>query len=241
MLKATAFEFRFRFLIHAIIFILGFTAPWNSLLHLDTVRTWQFLAAWPTRSGWLSFSASTVVVLILGILCTLISAVLRTWGSSCLGASIVQDTQMHGQSVVAAGPYRYLRNPLYLAIIIHTLALSLLMVPSGAIFSIVLIFIFQLRLIATEEAFLAERLGEPYRAYCAKVPRLIPALTPRIPPSPAQPNWPVGFLGEIYMWGAFLSFAIFGWRYNSILITRGILVSLGISLIARAFIAKPQA
>jgi hypothetical protein len=40
------------------------------------------------------------------------------------------------------------------------------------------------------------------------------------------------------MWGAVLTFALFGWRYNSFLIIKGIIVSLGISLIARAFIPK---
>lgn len=239
-MKATALEFRLRFLIHVVIFVLGFTTPWNSLLHFDTVRTWQFLAAWPTRNGWLSFSSATIAILILGIVCALVSAILRTWGTAYLGASVVQDQHMHGSQMMAGGPYRYLRNPLYLAIIIHTLALSLLMLPSGAIFTIVLVTIFQLRLIAAEEPFLSEKFGEAYREYCAKVPRLLPALTPRIPSSSVQPNWLTGFVGELYFWGAFLSFAIFGWRYNSLLISRGVLISLGVSLIARAFITKPQ-
>ena len=78
MLKATALEFRFRFLIHAIIYALGFTTPWNHWLHLDTIRTWQWIAAWPSRSGWLSFQSATIAVLIVGILCALIAAWLRT-------------------------------------------------------------------------------------------------------------------------------------------------------------------
>jgi hypothetical protein len=40
------------------------------------------------------------------------------------------------------------------------------------------------------------------------------------------------------MWGVVVSFAILGWRYNSILIIKGVLVSLGISLIVRAFLPK---
>ena len=43
-MKATALEFRFRYLIHAIIYALGFTTPWNHWLHLDSIRTWQLLA-----------------------------------------------------------------------------------------------------------------------------------------------------------------------------------------------------
>jgi protein-S-isoprenylcysteine O-methyltransferase Ste14 len=237
-MKATPFEFRFRFFILAAIYLLGFAAPWNYWLHLDSIRTWQLLASWPARSAWLSFSTATIVVLLLGIVCALIGAFLRTWGTAYLSPAIVQDSAMHGEGVIAAGPYRYLRNPLYLGNLIHTFALALLMPPSGAIFCILAISLFHLRLIAVEESFLTAKLGEPYTAYCTKVPPLIPALTPRVPLSNTQPKWPLAFLGEIYMWGVVLSFAILGWRYNSILLIKGVLISLGLSLIVRAFLPR---
>jgi protein-S-isoprenylcysteine O-methyltransferase Ste14 len=237
-MKASPLEFRYRFLIHAIVYCLGFAAPWNYWLHLDSIRTWQFLAAWPARNGWLSFSTSTIAVLVLGILFAFAGAFIRTWGTAYLTPSIVQDGAMHGEGIIAAGPYRYLRNPLYLGTFLHTFALALLMPPSGALFCILAIGVEQLRLINGEEPFLAAKLGEPYLAYSAKVPRIIPALTPRIPASALQPNWPSAFLGEIYMWGVFVSFAALGWRYNSFLIIKGVIISFGISLIARAFIPK---
>ena len=237
-MKATPLEFRFRFFILAVIYFLGFVAPWNYWLHLDSIRTWQLLAAWPARSGWISFSTATVVVLLLGIVWSLKGAFLRTWGTAYLSPSVVHDHAMHGEGVIAAGPYRYVRNPLYLGNFLHTLALALLMPPSGAIFCVIAIIFFQLRLIAAEESFLTAKLGEPYLAYCAKVPRLFPALTPRVPASTLQPKWPLAFLGEIYIWGVVITFAILGWRYNSILLIKGVLVSLGVSLIVRAFLPK---
>jgi protein-S-isoprenylcysteine O-methyltransferase Ste14 len=237
-MKATPFEFRFRFFILAAIYFLGFAAPWNYWLHLDSIRTWQLLAAWPARSGWVSFSTATVVVLLLGIVWSLKGAFLRTWGTAYLSPSVVHDQAMHGEGVIAAGPYRYVRNPLYLGNFIHTLALALLMPPSGAIFCILAISLFQLRLIAAEESFLTTNLGESYTEYCTKVPRLIPALTPRAPASSLQPKWPLAFLGEIYMWGVVVTFATLGWRYNSILLIKGVLISLGLSLIVRAFLPK---
>jgi protein-S-isoprenylcysteine O-methyltransferase Ste14 len=237
-MKATPLEFRFRFLILAVIYFLGFAAPWNYWLHLDSIRTWQLLAAWPARSGWISFSTATIVVLLLGILCALKGAILRTWASAYLGTSIVQDPSMYGEGVVAAGPYRHLRNPLYLGTFIHTFALALLMPPSGAIFCILAIGLFLLRLIAGEESFLTAKLGAPYLAYCAKVPSLLRSIKPRVPVSTTQPKWPIAFLGEIYMWGVVVTFAFLGWRYNSILLIKGVLISLGISLIVRAFIPK---
>jgi protein-S-isoprenylcysteine O-methyltransferase Ste14 len=237
-MKASAFEFRFRFLILAAIFFLGFAAPWNYWLHLDSIRTWQLLASWPARGGWLSFSAATIAVLLLGILCALIGALLRTWGTAYLSPSVVQDHAMHGEGVIAAGPYRYLRNPLYLGTLFHTFALALLMAPTGAVFCILAVSLFQLRLIAAEESFLTTKLGEPYLAYSAAVPRLMPAFTPRVPAPVLQPRWTLAFLGEIYMWGVVATFAVFGWRYNSILLIKGVLISLGISFIIRALLPR---
>jgi protein-S-isoprenylcysteine O-methyltransferase Ste14 len=239
-MKASALEFRLRFLFGLVVYLLGFIAPWNSLLHLDSIRTWQYLAAWPARSGWIGFSAATITVLILGIVCAFVGAFLRTWGSAYLDPSIVQAGAMHGDTVVAAGPYRHLRNPLYLGTFFHTFALALLMPPSGAIFCILAIILFQLRLIAGEESFLTTKLGESYTAYCAKVPRFFPSFAAQVPASTTKPTWLKAFLAEIYMWGVFVSFATLGWRYNSVLIIKGVLISLGISLIVRAFL-KPAA
>lgn len=238
-MKATAFEFRFRFLIHVVIYILGFNAPWDRLLNVEAGRTvWLVLAAWPARYHWISFSAATIALLVLATLCALGAAAMRTWGSAYLGASVVKAHTMQSDSVVAAGPYRYLRNPLYLGTIIHTFALALLMPPTGAVFCIVAIAVFELRLIFGEEVFLAAKLGEPYLAYCARVPRLIPALTPQVPASATKAAWPAAFLGEVYMWGVVAAFVIAGWRYNAFLIIQGVLIALGASLIARAFLPK---
>jgi protein-S-isoprenylcysteine O-methyltransferase Ste14 len=237
--KASALEFRLRYLIHIVIFVLGFTAPWNRPLHIDSgLSSWLSLAGWAARNHWLTFSAATITLLVIALICAFKAAFLRTWASAYLGVSVVHDAAMHGDRVVAAGPYRYLRNPLYLGVFFHTLALALLMPPSGAIFCIVAIGLFELRLIAGEEAFLTAKLGESYRAYCAKVPRLIPSLTPRLPASSVKPAWSSAFLGEIYFWGVVASFAIVGWRYNALLIGQGILISLGVSLVVRALIPK---
>jgi protein-S-isoprenylcysteine O-methyltransferase Ste14 len=239
-MKATAFEFRFRFLIHTVLYVLGFVMPWNKWLHLDTVRTWQWLASLLTRAGWLGFSTATLAVLILGIFFALAGALWRTWGAAYLGSGVVTDAAMHGHHMVAAGPYRHVRNPLYLGTFLHTFALALLTMPSGALFLLLTIGFFQLRLIGAEEVFLRQKLGEPYQMYCAAVPRLLPSLRPRVEASDARPTWGMAVLGESYMWGVFISFAALGWMYNSILILQGVIVSLGVSLVARAFVTKPS-
>jgi protein-S-isoprenylcysteine O-methyltransferase Ste14 len=236
-MKASPLEFRFRFLIIVLIYTLGFVAPWNYALHLDTIRTWQLLAAWLYRAGVMNFSGATITVLLLGIVLALAAALLRTWGSAYLGISVVHSEGLHAE-MVAAGPYRWVRNPLYIGTLLLTLTLALLMPPSGAVFCIVGVWLFQLRLIGAEEVFLKGLLGEPYIAYCARVRRLVPALRPRLAGSDVRPAWGSAFVGEIYMWGVVVSFAALGWRYNALLVTQGVLISLGVSLVARAFLPK---
>ena len=43
------------------------------------------------------------------------------------------------------------------------------------------------------------------------------------------------------MLGVVVTFATLGWGFNSLMLIKGIVVSLGLSLIVRAFIPKPKA
>lgn len=245
-------------LLHAIIYVLGFWAPWDLLLRLDppgpNAHVWGLLAA---NLSMLAFPASaggitTAFNLLLGlaIVFAVCGAALRTWGSAYLGSEVVQDGAMHtalsptpfagspAPGIVADGPYRHLRNPLYLGTFLHTFALALLMPRSGAIFAIVAIGFLQIRLILGEEAFLSAKLGQVYQAYCNLVPRLVPAVRARIVAGGQSPHWGQAFVGEIYMWGVALAFAILGWRYNASLLLQAIVVSFGVSLVLRAIMAR---
>jgi hypothetical protein len=98
----------------------------------------------------------------------------RVWGTAYLGTGTVNNAEMKAGVVMADGPYRYVRNPLYIGSWLMVAAISVLMPPSGAPFTMVVLSVFLLRLILGEEAFLATQLGEPYIAYRKAVPRLIP-------------------------------------------------------------------
>lgn len=234
---ATRFEYRFRYALHALVFLLGFSFY---LLPSARESTWLVLTPLLERTGWFSFSTATVSLLVLAIIFASTGAFLRTWGTAFLGAGVVQSGSMHGDAIHADGPFRHSRNPLYLGTFLHALALALLMSPYGALFTIVVISIFQLRLIFAEEPFLAARFGQPYLDYCKRVPRLLPSLAPRISASGAHPRWLQAVLGEIYMIGVALSFAIFGWRYNANLLIQCVLVSLGVSFLVRAILPRKQ-
>lgn len=246
-MRATAIEFRFRFLIHLVVIVLGFTAPWDRWLHLDSLganpHMWGLLAAhlFKLSPNVLTVGGAFNLLLALAALCAVVAAALRTWASAYMGPGTVRSPLMRGDAVVAAGPYRYMRNPLYVGIVIHAVALALLMPPTGAIFCVTAITLFQLRLIGGEEAFLMQKLGDPYLAYCARVPRIFPAFAPRVVDSSAQPVWAKAFLSEIYMWGVAVTYIGFGHRYNASILIQGILISLGVSLIVRAFLPRREA
>jgi protein-S-isoprenylcysteine O-methyltransferase Ste14 len=242
-MKATRIEFRNRFWIIMAIYVLGFVAPWDFVLHLDgagpngagNAHVWGLLAVLLSQGGAMSIAAAFNLLLAVAIACALAGAWLRTWGSAYLGADVMRDTSMRSDGVVADGPYRYVRNPLYLGSWLNLLALALLMPASGAVFAIAMLIAFHLRLIFSEEAFLRAKLGEPYAAYCAKVPRVLPALRPQVAASGARPRWGQAALAEIFMWGSAVSFAVLGWRYNATLLLQCVLVSLGVALVVKAF------
>jgi len=235
--KASAVEFRMRYVVHLVIYVVAFVAPWDYALHLDQGRSlWLPGALAIERAGWMTLTGASNALLIAGILFAVAGAWLRTWGAAYLSSAVVKDGAMHGAGVVADGPYRYLRNPLYVGTWLHTVALALLMPASGAVFALVLIGVEQLRLIGGEESFLTRTLGEAYVAYAARVPRLWPALRARVPGSGARPMWLGAVVGEIYMWGVVVAFVAVGWRYNAQLVIQGVLVALGVSLVARAFV-----
>jgi hypothetical protein len=147
---------------------------------------------------------------------------------------------MHGETMLADGPYRRTRNPLYLGTILHIVGLAILMPPSGAIFCVALIWVLQVRLALAEEPFLTERFGEAYVEYRKAVPRFLPAPTPQVPAAGKPAHWLQGFFGEIYMVGVVITYVIFGWNFNATTMIRGVLISLGAWLIVKALLPRAK-
>jgi hypothetical protein len=148
---------------------------------------------------------------------------------------------MQGERLVAAGPYRYLRNPLYLGSWLLGFATAILMPPSGAAFFLLAFSAFTLFLISAEERFLAAQLDDGYQEYCRRVPRLWPRFSARDTTSSARPHWLQALPAETYPITFTLCFAIFAWRYNARILIQCLLICYGLSLIIRAFATRPAA
>jgi protein-S-isoprenylcysteine O-methyltransferase Ste14 len=238
--KATAIEFRLRMIIQVVIVFLAIWAPWvtpwNIKLHMSAL---EWLPLQIGRTGIVSFAVAVPIVIALGALLAAAGACLRVWGAAYLGYDVVHHSLMQAGRVMAAGPYRYMRNPLYLGGWFMMAAISLLLTPSGALFMVVLIGFFYLRLILGEEAFLTAKLGEPYQQYLRAVPRIIPRFRTALPAAEAKPRWLTAILTEIMPIGTFITMAVVPWTYDNIAALNAILVCFVVSLIVRGLIKAP--
>ena len=200
-MRATEIEFRYRFWVIFLLFWLGFGA-----YYIDRQNAGQALTRLISPT-----SQALHAVFLAGALLVGIAALLRTWASAYLRSEVVHDSRLRTEGVVADGPYRHVRNPLYLGNLLLAVGMGLLASRLGMLILVAGHAIFLLRLIGREESELAASQGESYRAYVAAVPRLWPSLTPRVPAGNLEPRWGQGFFGEAFFWILFagtLYFAI---------------------------------
>lgn len=238
-MRASKIEFRLRGVILTLLVVLGFWAPWIQALDLGKrVSLLEWLALEMSRAGLLRFVYATPVVIAAGALLAFIGMVLRLWGAAYLGPATVLNRQMQAGALQIAGPYRYVRNPLYLGTWFMLAAIAFLMPPTGALVAIPLITLFLLRLIFAEEAFLAQQLGEPYQLYLRSTPRIFPRLRTSLPRGGGEPRWGRAILSELNPISVFVTLAVISWSYDHELMLKALLVGFGISLLARAMASE---
>lgn len=140
------------------------------------------------------------VIFASGALLIFLSALLRTWATAYLRTEVVHDASQHSEALVADGPYRYVRNPLYLANLRMMAGIGVMASRLGWVFMVASMWVFVYRLILREEDGLKQSQGDSYRAYLKAVPRLWPALSPRLPSGGGQPRWGQAMAGEMIFW-----------------------------------------
>jgi protein-S-isoprenylcysteine O-methyltransferase Ste14 len=230
-MRAAASLFRFRLPIFLLLYFVGFAARWGR----DTSGTlWLVAPTLLARTGWIGLAQATLAVTIAALACLVMGAVLRVWGTACLGSAIMRGGCMQGEQFVASGPYRYVRNPLYLGAWLLAVGVSILMPLSGALLFLPAFSLFAFFLILSEEQFLSAKQPELYQQYRSRVPRLIPRLRPAAGFATMRPRWLQAVLAETYPITFSLCFAVLAWRYNAHILIRCVLVCYGLSLIMRA-------
>jgi protein-S-isoprenylcysteine O-methyltransferase Ste14 len=82
--------------------------------------------------------------------------------------------------LVVAGLYRYVRNPMYIAVVMSILGQALIFGNTGLLeYGGIVWLLFHLFVLLYEEPALRATFGAEYDSFCAEVPRWIPRLTPR--------------------------------------------------------------
>ena len=209
-MSASDFEFRYRFWIICALFGIAF-----STYSIDAQNTGATLVQWIARlRGTTATDADYHAIFALAALFCIAAALVRTWGTAYLNPEVMVDGRMHTSRLVADGPYRYVRNPLYFGNILLAIGFGLMASRIGFVILVLGMLLFDYRPILREEAGLAIDQGDSFRAYRAAVPRLLPALRPQLASGGRVPNWPDGFLGEAFMWVMAASVATFAITLN---------------------------
>jgi protein-S-isoprenylcysteine O-methyltransferase Ste14 len=103
----------------------------------------------------------------------------------CIGTFVVRG---HGtpapfdapRRVVHVGPYKYVRNPMYIGGLAVIIAFGLyLRSASVALFAVIWSFFTHLGVVYLEEPDLRRKFGDSYHDYCRTVPRWIPRFSQR--------------------------------------------------------------
>jgi len=117
----------------------------------------------------------------LGLLVVLIGLVLLLW--------CVRDFYMAGKGTLAPwdppkrlvviGLYRYMRNPMYVGVLLLVAGWSLLFSsPVLVVYTIMLAIVFHVRVLLHEEPWLESQFGDDWRQYRASVNRWLPRFMP---------------------------------------------------------------
>jgi Phospholipid methyltransferase len=129
-----------------------------------------------------------------------LGGVIWAWGAAYLRAEVVSNSKVRTEKLVADGPFRYTRNPLYFGLLIGVFGAGPLFSRTGRVVQMILAIVFCYRLIRREEAHLVLVQGERFVTYFQSVPRLLPALKARVSASGALPHWHEALASQTPWW-----------------------------------------
>jgi protein-S-isoprenylcysteine O-methyltransferase Ste14 len=114
---------------------------------------------------------------------------LRAWAGGSAGGH-TRTRSIEAPRLATAGPYAYVRNPIYLGSIVLGIGMVGLLGDPWMLLLCAAAFTFlYVSIIPAEERFLRGEFGAEYERYCAEVPRLLPRFIPWNGATPAEFNW----------------------------------------------------
>ena len=127
--------------------------------------------------GWITGLAHSQVVTLAYLtaaLAMLIGTILRMWAGSQLNSDRVMSFPVQADRLITSGPYRIVRNPIYLADLIAISGAGIPLGLPGLLLPILFILHYSV-LIRYEERFLREKHSEAFADFVRRVPRLFPS------------------------------------------------------------------
>jgi protein-S-isoprenylcysteine O-methyltransferase Ste14 len=203
-MKATNWEFKNRAVMFGLIIALGFL-----FYFVDPQNASAALANRLAPRLGINADALARILFALAAVVLIKAALLRTWASAYLHSDVVYAADIQTRALVADGPYRHVRNPLYLANLLMAIGMGAMASRVGFFVLLVAMLLFCYRLILREEAELRAVQGASYDEYQKAVPRLWPALRPRVPAGQGRANWAAGFKAESWYWGFAAALVVF--------------------------------
>jgi protein-S-isoprenylcysteine O-methyltransferase Ste14 len=145
----------------------GFVAVWAPWW----ISHWQFKAPFFGTPVFRVFGGALITLGIIGLLDSFSRFALQGLGTP---APVLPTRRL-----VITGLYRYVRNPMYLAVVITILGQGVLLgsLPLLAYGGLVWV-LFHMFVLVYEEPTLGASFGSEYKAFCAEVPRWVPRFTP---------------------------------------------------------------
>jgi protein-S-isoprenylcysteine O-methyltransferase Ste14 len=132
-----------------------------------------------------AFGKPSVLSILLGVPLAVAGELLRCWAVGYSGVTTRHDVVI-APKLVTAGPYAYVRNPLYLGNFITAAGFAVAFTGNNAVparnalvfGSLAAMFAVYAAIVPHEEAFLRKQFGEAFDRYCERVPRVVPQLEP---------------------------------------------------------------
>ncbi|MCK4692067.1 MAG: isoprenylcysteine carboxylmethyltransferase family protein [Anaerolineales bacterium] len=112
-----------------------------------------------------------------GVLLGIMSILLLIWVHRTLGLQWSTTLQfMEGHALITSGPYQYIRHPMYAALSLFFISLSIVSSFLPFFVLVVLTILFFVRIVEREDLMMIEQFGEEYREYMKATGRFLPRL-----------------------------------------------------------------
>lgn len=138
----------------------------------------------------LYFAKPTWYTAAIGAFFIISGELLRIWSVGYAGGTTRATALGAARDLVTTGPYRYVRNPLYVGNFLLSFGVCIIANVAWLIPVLVIgYFIQYLPIISVEETFLLKSCGSTYKTYFDQVPRFLPQLNSYSTPSPHDFSW----------------------------------------------------